>query len=709
VTPINPVLAWADTLPDAGGPVAQSSPVAAQLDGQGLSAVVGDREGTLWALHLSDGSGVKGWPTFSAQSAPIDATPSVVPGPGGDAAEVTVGSGNAAQPDSGGYQGYAPSGAIRWYTPVVDPPPDLEPAYGVQASLTVAPLQGHTAVMAGSLDQEAYALDAGTGNTLPGWPFFAADSVFSTASVADLYGTGTAEIVEGGAGTAGYAYGQRYPSGGHVRVLTAQGALVCHADLTETVDSSPAVGRFLPGGAMGIVVGTGSYYPGVPDLNALEAFNTRCQRLWSITLDGVTYSSPALADLAGNGTLVAVEGTDNGTGGAVWAVNPATGAVLWHTPVLSRVIGSVVTADLTGNGYQDVLVPTVAGIEILDGRTGAEAGAFATDMGFQNSPLVTEEPGGGVGITVAGYNGNNQAVVRHYTLATAPGGAVGAAGSWPMFHHDAQLTGVDGPTGPAQATPACDVPPAVAPGYHEVASDGGVFSFGGAPYCGSTGGHRLNAPVVAMADAPVSGGYWLVASDGGVFSYGGAHFYGSTGALHLASPIVGIAPTPDGRGYWLVASDGGVFAFGDAAYLGSGAGQPHSAIVGLAPTADGQGYLLASRTGGVYTFGDASFSGSASDLRLTAPVVGVALDPATGGYWLVGADGAVYSFSAPFLGSLGGHPLAAPVVGLTPTADGGGYRLVAADGGVFCFGTAPYDGSMGGRPLDRPLVGAAGT
>ena len=59
----------------------------------------------------------------------------------------------------------------------------------------------------------------------------------------------------------------------------------------------------------------------------------------------------------------------------------------------------------------------------------------------------------------------------------------------------------------------------------------GIFSFGGAPYYGSTGGMVLNKPVVGMAATSDGGGYWLVASDGGVFSYGDATFYGSTGSI----------------------------------------------------------------------------------------------------------------------------------------------------------------------------------
>src|SRR5258708_21404092 len=64
--------------------------------------------------------------------------------------------------------------------------------------------------------------------------------------------------------------------------------------------------------------------------------------------------------------------------------------------------------------------------------------------------------------------------------------------------------------------------------------------------------------------APGAAGYWLIAADGGVFTYGGAVFHGSTGGIRLAAPVVGLLPTPSGRGYWLAAADGGVFAFGDA-------------------------------------------------------------------------------------------------------------------------------------------------
>jgi hypothetical protein len=44
-----------------------------------------------------------------------------------------------------------------------------------------------------------------------------------------------------------------------------------------------------------------------------------------------------------------------------------------------------------------------------------------------------------------------------------------------------------------------------------------------------------------MAATPTGGGYWEVASDGGIFSFGDAGFRGSMGGQPLNRPIVGIA------------------------------------------------------------------------------------------------------------------------------------------------------------------------
>ena len=180
----------------------------------------------------------------------------------------------------------------------------------------------------------------------------------------------------------------------------------------------------------------------------------------------------------------------------------------------------------------------------------------------------------------------------------------------------------------------CNPPSGTPVGYRFTASDGGIFTYGNQPFCGSTGGIHINQPVVGIANTADDGGYWTVARDGGIFSFGDAtfygstgsihlnqpdrghgrharrrwllagglrrrhlllrrrQFYGSTGSIHLNQPIVGMAATPDGGGYWLVASDGGIFSYGDATFYGStGSIHLNQPIVGMAATPDGHGLL----------------------------------------------------------------------------------------------------------------------
>ena len=118
-------------------------------------------------------------------------------------------------------------------------------------------------------------------------------------------------------------------------------------------------------------------------------------------------------------------------------------------------------------------------------------------------------------------------------------------------------------------------------GYWLTSADGGIFTFGNAPYLGSNSG--VGAVVVGMAATPDGKGYWLVSSDGGVFAFGDAQFFGSATSQLASSRLVGMAATPDGKGYWLVSSDGGVFAFGDAQFFGSmGGTHLNQPVVGMA-------------------------------------------------------------------------------------------------------------------------------
>ena len=269
--------AWLHYLDDAPCGVAEASPAEVTLDQSGPSVEVGDREGDLYAFHLSGGAVPAAWARAAASASvssgqacgisgndgatakpapgingisvpgnpPIDSTASVASTPYGSF--TYFGAGNAADPGVGGYYAYGPSGQLVWSKVVNNPSTDTLDDIGIQASPTLVTTNVTPFVTAGSLGQESDALDASTGSTVGGWPYFSADSVFSTAAAADLYGTGQDELVVGGASTGGIAYGRRYLNGGHLRILNDHGGLICSANTNEEVDSSPAIGPILPG------------------------------------------------------------------------------------------------------------------------------------------------------------------------------------------------------------------------------------------------------------------------------------------------------------------------------------------------------------------------------------------------------------------------------------------------------------------------------
>lgn len=450
---------WSVTLPDTGAPVTLSSPNLAML-ATGPAVVVGDVAGHVYALSLSTGAAVPGWPAATG-GVPVESTPSVAALHAGSPEDsVFVGTGSAAAPHEGGYEAFGPDGDKLWYVSVHNPGAYYKS--GVVASLAVGDLQGGTDVVAPSIGQRQDAINAVTGKVLPGFPWFQGDGDYATPALADLYGTGHLDIVEGGGQTAGTAYGTRYTQGGHVRVLARTGnlhtdepndGLICQYNPRQSVESSPAVGPFLARSAEGIAVGTGIYWPGAPGTGSVFAFTSRCKLVWTALLDGLTTSSPGLADVTGTGDLSVVEGTDNRHGGgSVYALNGANGAVRWRQPALGEVIGGVVTVNI-GPGYQDVVANSTGGAEVLDGKTGAVLATLERGVGLQNSALVTDDPNGTVGVTLAGCNAANQGEVEHFELPGSDGAAVDGTGAWPMFHHDPQLTGNAG-------TPLATAPPA---------------------------------------------------------------------------------------------------------------------------------------------------------------------------------------------------------------------------------------------------------
>lgn len=146
-------------------------------------------------------------------------------------------------------------------------------------------------------------------------------------------------------------------------------------------------------------------------------------------------------------------------------------------------------------------------------------------------------------------------------------------------------------------------------GYYLAASDGGVFSIGGAQFYGSMGGKNLSAPVRAIASRPDGNGYWLLGSDGAVYSFPSDPnkyhiFYGRASG---GNDYVSMTSTPSGNGYWIARSSGQVYAFGDA----SGTSNPGAGLAGITGTTTGAGgYWALMTNGAVSQVGAATAEGS---------------------------------------------------------------------------------------------------
>lgn len=433
---------WNITL--SSKPFALASPMVATLDSAGPSIVIGSRSGYEYAVHMSDRREVSGWPV-PTNGAAVDATASVLGA--GSGAKLFFGEGTSASPSKGTMRARNANGKTLWTkTPQAVPGKGTA---GVMSSISIGNLQSGNDVISGSMGQMQDMVTS-TGTVGLGFPWFQADSNFSTPALADPTNSGHDEIIEGGDSTKGNALNTQYQNGGHIRILSRtgnhgtgklNGGLKCQYNTNQTIYSSPAVGHFFGNKEFGITVGTGTFYKGVTDGNKEIAVDNNCKLRWRTALNGATDSSPALANVMGTGSLSVVQGTRlSATDGRVYALSGVTGKIQWGASIPGGVYGGITTADL-GGGYQDVIAPTPTGIYVLDGKTGHLLYRLGGGYGFQNTALVTKDSNGTVGITGAGYNSKGQGVLMHWSFAGTNGGTVTQAGSWPMFHHDQKLTG----------------------------------------------------------------------------------------------------------------------------------------------------------------------------------------------------------------------------------------------------------------------------
>ncbi len=399
----------------------------------------------------------------------------------------------------------------------------------------------------------------------------------------------------------------------------------------------------------------------------------------SVTVTGTSFTGATAVDFgatAGTGVVV------NGGGTSLTVTAPAKSAGTVNVTVTTP---SGTSATSSADDFTYFAVPTVTGVSP---NTGPNTGGTTVTVTGTNLTGATAVD--------FGFNPATNVVLTSPTSLTvsAPAGAPGVV--------DVTVTTPGG----TSATGSVDEFTYQKSGYWMVGNDGGIFSFGGAPYEGSLPGLGIHVKnIVGLVPTADGKGYWMIGSDGGVFAFGDAGFVGSLPGLNVhVSNIVAVVPTSTGKGYWMIGSDGGVFAFGDAGFVGSlpGLNVHVSDIVAAVPTATGKGYWMIGSDGGVFAFGDAGFVGSLPGLGVSVhDIVGAVPTSSGKGYWMVGSDGGVFAFGdAGFVGSLPGLDVhVSNIVGVVATSSGKGYWMVGSDGGVFAFGDAGFVGSVPGLDI----------
>jgi hypothetical protein len=259
---------------------------------------------------------------------------------------------------------------------------------------------------------------------------------YGTPAAADLDGDGKAEIVLPVRGTSG-----AHPTDGELIVLRGDGSVLpgWPIHFGGAISSSPALADLDGNGSIDIIAATGS--------DSLEVFDVTGHRLpgWPkrLLMDQDVMSSPAVADVDGDGSL------------DVACVSGEGNAYLWHADGTPFDGFPIRFGDAQGNRISARGSPTLANLDADDDLemvfgnnqgwvvglnpdgTYLEGFPLKVDAAVDGGVLVTDLNGDGVNeLCFSGYD------PRIYLYETA--GRVTANPGWTMFHHDPRHTGYVG-------------------------------------------------------------------------------------------------------------------------------------------------------------------------------------------------------------------------------------------------------------------------
>ncbi len=497
-------LTWVgDNFALGAGHVIFSSPTIADIDGDGKDEIL---VGTTRKRCNNDGSNC----TFTQQpklvvlnangtikwarvlESSINSSPSVADIDGNGDMEIVVSFGGEAQDTqgNGGVRAYDHNGNVLWtfYTyDYYEPHPQTDGVFSTPA-LCDLDNDGDMEIAFGAWDQRIYLIDH-TGRSLwndlhwdwtdSGRGYINADTVWSSPACADFNGDGEQEIVIGADISDGGILPDGTPGfqGGFLYVFDRFGNVLARRDMPETIYSSPAIADLDNDGKLEIVVGTGYHWWDVRGrtetryvyvFRSDNLFNSSIQYSdpaklpyapgWPQPTVYPGFSSPAIADLDGDGDLEIVIGSGDpyATGGdpipgkgAVYAWHH-TGELVSGWPVYPRdgqnfdaaIRSSPTVADVDNDGQMEVLFAFLWDVQVYSANGQFEK-RFFTYYTVEGSPAVADADNDGrVEIWIGGGNYYDQSQGYLWRFEADANG-VGDM-PWPMFHRDAAHTGALG-------------------------------------------------------------------------------------------------------------------------------------------------------------------------------------------------------------------------------------------------------------------------
>ena len=394
----------------SGNRAGYSTPAVAELDGDstnGKEIVAASLNGIITAVH-ADGSPL--WEVTAPNSgcggpASIHSSPAIGALYGDGVPYVVIGYGPIAKRCQGGVLAiHGPTGKIAWRFSTKNFA-RREKFWAILHTVFSSPAladvdgDGKLEIGFGSFDRNVYLLNY---NGSVRWYYHAADTVWSSATFANIDATPQLEMIIGTDISANNKINPITKNGGNLYAFKTAATtrkrynfrdpriFVWMKPVEQVLFSTPTVGEVIPQNAgLEVVINSGCYFPERTASKIgrwTRVFSARTGKiLRTLPLETCSSSRPALADINGDGeaeifTTVNGSQTVGGDGlSRLKAFDGATGSLLWT--IIPQFRGrnyqwggnfiSPIVTDLFKDGSQKVIVPVANGIGMYDAATGA--------------------------------------------------------------------------------------------------------------------------------------------------------------------------------------------------------------------------------------------------------------------------------------------------------------------------------------------------